>query len=197
MNVPRLYPIFPFFASFICYKVVKPHVWLYTCVAAFLIKDFILHHSFLVEYFPFRRFTPYCWSDLYFLLIGSMDYLVPLFKVSFPIPNRSGRTSVGIFVCLSVEEKVCLVGRSYKASSNRVVCAIFRGSSVRICSLKSGSGLIRLINLVDTNKTLVGFNSFFPVRFSLGNSCRYFSIGDLVLKRTLVPALFNGMNIVS
>ena len=66
-----------------------------------------------------------------------------------------------------------------KASSNRVVCAVFHGSSVIICSLKPGSGSIRLIDTVDPNKELVGFHKFFPVRFSIGHSCSSFSIGDI------------------
>ena len=63
--------------------------------------------------------------------------------------------------------------------------------------MKLGSGSIRLINTVDPNETLVGFHSIFTVRFSLGHSCSYFYVGDLVSKRTLVPAGCNGMNTVS
>ena len=66
-----------------------------------------------------------------------------------------------------------------------------------ICSLKPGSASIRLIDTVDPNETRFGFYSFFPVRFSLGNSCSYFSIGDIVSKITFVPTVYNGMNTVS
>ena len=64
-------------------------------------------------------------------------------------------------------------------------------------SHKPGSGSILLIHTVDPNKKLVGFHSFFPLRFSIWHYCIYFSVGDLVSKRILVPAVCNGMHIVS
>ena len=111
MNEQRLCLVFLSFALFVWYTVINPHLWIYTSVSALLLKDLLLPHSVSVEYFPFWRFTPYCRSVLYLLLIGSMSDIVSLcrvyFKLAFdssiPIPNISEITSADIFVCLLVE----------------------------------------------------------------------------------------------
>ena len=58
-------------------------------------------------------------------------------------------------------------------------------------------GSILLIDIVHPNNTLFIFHSFSPVRLSIGHYCSSFYVGDLVSKRTLVPAVCIGMNIVS
>ena len=50
---------------------------------------------------------------------------------------------------------------------------------------------------MDPNKTVFGFHSLFLVGFSLEHFCSSFSVGGIISKKTLVPAVCIGMNKVS
>ena len=148
-----------------------------------------------VENFPFSRFTPYCLSALYILLIGSTADLVPLCSVAFRvtyvlsilIPNRSARTSADILEFISVKEYVYLVGISSSASSNLVVLDIGIGIVVINCSLNPGSCIWSQVESTDPTDTLDGFHSFFSVTFSFGHSLSYLLVGDIVSNCIFVP----------